>query len=222
MKNLLAVDTSTTRASVALYSAEQFFTLENNNIKQHADCLLPMISELLAGSGISLCDLDGIVYGCGPGSFTGIRVSCSVVKAFAYAHDLPVYPVSSLQALAFSAYADKPGADNQILSMLDARMQEVYWEYFTDMQGSGAEVSSVQDIKSSQADKLIICGPNLNEFLSKLPSMLRDKDYIYKDVYPTAESMLRLVQAGFVQPVDANSAVPMYVRNKVVRGAAGG
>ena len=222
MKNLLAVDTSTSQASVALYSAEQLFSLQNNNIKQHADCLLAMISELFEGANIGLQDLDGIVYGSGPGSFTGIRVSCSVVKAFAYAHDLPVYPVSSLQALAFSAGADKLGADTQVLAMLDARMQEVYWEYFSDMQGNGAEVSPLQDIHVSQADKLIIAGPSLDGFLSALPREMQDADYTYIDVYPTAESMLRLVQAGFVQAVNASSALPMYVRNKVVRGAAGG
>ena len=217
MKNLLAVDTSTTQASVALYSSEQIFSLQNNDIQQHADCLLAMIAQLLADAGISLPNLDGIVYG------TGIRVSCSVVKAFAYAHALPVYPVTSLQALAYSALTGKLDADTLILAILDARMQEVYWEYFTvDMQACGSEVSPVQDIQVANVDNLIICGPKLESFLQELPNNLQDKDYVYKDVSPSAESMLRLVQAGLVQAVDANSALPTYVRNKVVRGAAGG
>lgn len=222
MKNLLAIDTSTSHASVALMFQEQVYSLKNDNVKQHAEYLLPMINELLAAAKISLANLDGIVFGAGPGSFTGIRVTCSVVKALAYAHDLDLYPVSSLKSLAYSATFDEDKKDTLVLVMLDARMQEVYWEYSTLMQGNGAQVGRVTDITIPKVEQLIICGPDLDDFLEILPTDIRNLPYVYKNVYPDALSMLRLAQAGHIQPVTAEAALPEYVRNKVVRGAANG
>lgn len=222
MKNLLAIDTTTNQASVAISINGKLLSKENTNIKQHAEYLLPMISELFTETGTSFAELQGIVFGCGPGSFTGIRVSCSVAKALAYAHNLPMYPVTSLHAIAYAACDGNLVVDTSVLAMLDARMQEFYWQYFSDLQIGCPEVSSVEDIKIPEVRKLIIAGPSINSYIDGLPKHILDADFILKDVFPTAVSMLSLVQEGYIGSVSANDALPLYVRNEVVRGVKGG
>lgn len=222
MKNILVIDTSTARAGFLLLSQQKFYSLENTNVKQHAELLLPMLNQLLEQANITLANLDAIVFGSGPGSFTGIRVTCAIVKAIAYAYDLPLYPVSSLQALAYSATCAEEAKNTPVLAMLDARMQEVYWEYSVLMHSNGAFVGNVADIHIPKVDNLIICGPDLDNFLKTLPSSLKNLPYVYKNVYPEVRSMLSLVQTGYIRPVSASVASPQYVRNKVVRGVTNG
>ena len=103
---LLAIDTSTERASVALAVGQEIQSREHLAQRQHAQFLLPVIDELLSEAGLTISQLDGIVFGRGPGSFTGLRIACSIVKGLAYAHDLAVYPVSSLLTIANDAFLD--------------------------------------------------------------------------------------------------------------------
>lgn len=216
MKKLLAIDTSTAKASIALQVFEKIFIKTNDNIKQHADYILPMIFALLKEHNVGLKDLDGIVFGCGPGSFTGIRVTCSVAKALGYAHDLPLYPVTSLQAIAYEANNAEINSPPKILALLDARMQEVYWQYFHDFRVVSPQVTSVANIVVPANSEVILAGPNVASFIDKLPANINIS--LFKDVFPTAASMIRLVQEGYIAPVTANLASPLYVRDKVVSG----
>ena len=99
--NLLAFDTSTHRATIALKVNGRLETLSQDGVSTHAKNILPLIDSLIKKCNISFNALDGIVFGAGPGSFTGLRVACSVAKGLAYACDLPLYPVSTLLAIAY-------------------------------------------------------------------------------------------------------------------------
>lgn len=218
MKKMLAIDTSTEQASIALCAYGKFLTKTNANVKQHADCLLDMIAKLLAETELNFNALDAIVFGCGPGSFTGIRVTCSVAKALAFAHDLPLYPVTSLQAIAYGAWLNKQKfvEDSRgILALLDARMQEFYWQYFLDFKIGKPVVSSLNNINIPTGGNLIIAGPNLQhlqfEFLN-IPNLE------IQEIFPLAENMIKLVQAGYIKAVNASTALPLYVRNQIVSG----
>lgn len=125
--NLLAIDTSTELASVALLYNGRLASREQGAQRQHAQLLLPMIEELLTSAGIELKQLDGIVFGEGPGSFTGLRIACSIAKGLAYAANLPLYPVSSLLAIASQENIQEGTA---VLSVIDARMNQLYWGYY--------------------------------------------------------------------------------------------
>lgn len=216
MKKLLAIDTSTEQASIALLVFDKLFSKTNPNVKQHADCILPMISELLLEADLNLKDLDGIVFGCGPGSFTGIRVSCSIAKALAYAHSLPMYPVTSLHAIAYTASEGNFTENTSFLALLDARMQEFYWQYFSDLQVGKPEVASLENIVIPDTSKLVVCGPNIKLFIENLSQHVQNNIFEVKEVFPIAADMIRLVQKGYISPVTANQALPLYVRNKVV------
>src|SRR5215471_6969202 len=97
---ILALDTSTEWCSAAVGDGGQWHVREAHAGTLHSEHLLPIVRSLLADAGLALASLDGIAFGAGPGSFTGIRVGCGVAQGLAFGADLPVVAVSTLEALA--------------------------------------------------------------------------------------------------------------------------
>jgi len=162
--------------------------------------------------------LDAIVFGCGPGSFTGLRVACSIAKGLAYAHDLPVYPVSSLAAIAYETY-QTPVSGAQVLAMIDARMHQVYWGYFTGESYEVAEqVASAHDIILPSSTPIILAGTGLETYRAQLPKAVQSQIIKESAIFPDAKAMIQLVKYGKIRAVSAVDALPMYVRNQVTQG----
>jgi tRNA threonylcarbamoyladenosine biosynthesis protein TsaB len=219
--NLLAIDTSTEFATVAVAAHGEIYSEEQGSQRQHAQLLLPMVERLLASAGLSFSQLDGIVFGRGPGSFTGLRIACSVAKGLAYAHDLPLYPVSGLATIAYDVYHREMEqlADANVLAMIDARMHQVYWGRFTGESFSVLEqVSSVADITLTLERPLILAGVGCELYISQLPVDIRARIVKECTIFPKAASMIRLVQSGLILAVSASEALPVYVRNEVTHG----
>jgi tRNA threonylcarbamoyladenosine biosynthesis protein TsaB len=124
---ILAVDAATERCSVALLSGEELTGRVAERGPAHAEQILGMVDGVLAEAGVSLSMLDGIAASIGPGAFTGIRISVAVAQGLAFGADLPVIPVTTLEALAYQSM--RSGAAHA-LACLDARMGEVYWGCF--------------------------------------------------------------------------------------------
>ena len=121
---LVAFDTSTQWLSVACLAGEKLVTRAERAGQAHSERLLPLLDEVLAEAGIALADLDAIAFGAGPGSFTGVRIACGVAQGLALGADLPLVPVSTLEALAQTAF--RVHGATRVLACLDARMREVY------------------------------------------------------------------------------------------------
>ncbi|GAB4353090.1 MAG: hypothetical protein Kow0060_03270 [Methylohalobius crimeensis] len=122
---ILAIETATEACSAALYLdgvVEERFQVAP---RRHTHLILPMAEALLAEAGLTLSALDGLAFGRGPGSFTGLRIAAGVIQGLAFGADLPVVPVSTLAALAWQVFDE--GAADCALAALDARMGEVYW-----------------------------------------------------------------------------------------------
>lgn len=127
MKPILAIETSTATAGVALLcqdaSGARVIAQSVQATAGHAESLLPMADALLAQAQISRQQLGLIAFGQGPGAFTGIRLACSVAQALGFALTLPLVSVNALQAVAAAVPLDRVGLR---LVALDARMGEVY------------------------------------------------------------------------------------------------
>jgi tRNA threonylcarbamoyladenosine biosynthesis protein TsaB len=128
MVSLLAIDTTEDACSAALLTGDAVEERFEIAPRRHSELILPMMDGLLADAGLRLSDLDALAFGRGPGAFTGLRIAAAVAQGAALGSELPVLPVSSLQALAQGARRVH-GAD-RVLTALDARMGEVYWGAF--------------------------------------------------------------------------------------------
>ena len=121
---LLAIDTSSDACSVAINLHHEIIETFELTPRKHIEALQPMVEAVLKESGLNLQDLDGLAFGCGPGSFSGLRIACSFIQGLSAALNLPVAAISTLGSMAFNALESNP--DAVILPCLDARMSEVY------------------------------------------------------------------------------------------------
>jgi tRNA threonylcarbamoyladenosine biosynthesis protein TsaB len=128
--NLLAIETSSPLCSVALLTGARVDEEEFEAGQGHSGMVLPMVARLLHARGIGLTEIDGIAFGAGPGSFTGLRVASGVTQGLAAGAGLKVAAISTLEALAEEAWqVGLPGGPppvERVITCIDARMGEVY------------------------------------------------------------------------------------------------
>lgn len=208
--NLLSLDTSTNQASVALKLGEVIYTAQETELRRHAEWLLPAIQELLKEAQTSLNDLDGLVFGQGPGSFTGLRVACSVAKGLAVGANLPLYPVSSLASIAAQV------KEQNVLAMIDARMQAWYWAGFKHgHEATSEQVTPPSEINWESGGSFVLAGVGFDEMCDQMPSRMLERMMSKQVVYPTALSMIELVKQGKIESVSVQEARPKYIRQQV-------
>ena len=122
MSKTLAIDTSTSRTSVAIIDGDTIlFSGFRDGATAHGPSLPALVQEALAVSNV-----DEVVVGMGPGPFTGLRVGIAFAQSFALARDIPVRGVCSLDAIA--AQVD----EKDFIITVDARRKEVYWARYID------------------------------------------------------------------------------------------
>lgn len=130
MPTILALDATSESCSVSLANEFDLISLCSDAPRSHAQKLLPMVDQLLSQADIGLQQIDAIAYGCGPGSFTGLRIGLGVAQGLAYGLEIPIIGVGSLESMAL-AVARQPGySGNTLMPVLDARMNEVYWAVY--------------------------------------------------------------------------------------------
>lgn len=147
-QNLLAIETATDACSLALCRAGELRVRHEVAPRRHSARLLALLGELTDGCKPADLGLDAIVYGSGPGSFTGLRIAASAAQGLAYSLQLPVIGISTLAAQVLSACRDtevarvlraarEGGARHAlVLSTLDAHIGELYWALYRLALGS--------------------------------------------------------------------------------------
>ena len=216
--NLLAFDTSTERMSVALCKGEQQWQHSGAGGATASAQLLPVIQSLMAQAGMQWSDLQAIVFGRGPGSFTGLRTACSVAQGLAFGARLPVLPLDSLLAVAEDA-RQRHGC-TQVLAALDARMDQVYRARYAHRHGAWVELAApaLASPESLHLQEDEWLAGNVEEvYGARLGPNLRAVQ-----AWPAAAAMLRLAPLLLAQgrAVPAAQAQPLYVRDKVAQTTA--
>jgi tRNA threonylcarbamoyladenosine biosynthesis protein TsaB len=217
---LLAFDTSTEILHIAVQRDAQEAPLEYAGPGgAHASgALIPAIQALLARAGVALADLDAIVFGRGPGSFTGLRTACSVAQGLAFGAGVRVLPVDTLLAVADDAWHREGVA--QVVAVLDARMNEVYSACYTREAGSWRRHGDF-GLGAPEAVRVppgwALAGNAFAAYGERLPPAAARVEAM-----PTAAALLRLapalIAAGDAGP--AASAMPLYIRDKVAQTTA--
>ncbi len=217
---LLAIDTSTEACSASLLHDGDTGTRYKIAPRRHAELILPMVRDLLETAGLELQQLDALVFGQGPGAFTGVRIAAGIIQGLAYSHDLPVIPVSSLATLAQS----QAGSHERIMPAFDARMDEIYYGFYTTTETGTVQAIGDEGVAAPGA----ICVPDGSGWhgigsgwdryhdllLSRPDSVFADYT---ADAFPSAEHMIPLAVEKFDrgEMVGAEYAQPVYLRNQV-------
>lgn len=214
---ILAFDASTEYCSTALWIDGAVFAREQSAGITHSQLLLPQCQNVLAEAGYTFADLDGIAFGMGPGSFTGLRIACAVAQGLAFAADVPVVGVSGLQALALATGADK------IIACLDARMGEIYHAtYLRDddnwqLQGD-INVCHPSDAPLVTGSGWVGCGTGFKVYAEVLAARYGDALHcVDAALYPRAGDIAALAAKQFSLGLGqlAELAAPLYIRDKV-------
>ncbi|WP_421301062.1 tRNA (adenosine(37)-N6)-threonylcarbamoyltransferase complex dimerization subunit type 1 TsaB [Aeromonas veronii] len=219
---ILAVDTATEACSAALLVGDKLFSRWEESPRDHTRKILPMVQAVLEDAGISLSDLDAIAFGRGPGSFTGVRIGISVAQGLAFGAGVPLIGISTLAAMAQGAYR-LDGAE-QVLTAIDARMNEVYFGRYELIDGRmqlvGDEVVSepaaLVDVRGKLAGTVTCVGTGFETYGETL-SGLADELAVSQVRFPAAEDMLPLARAAWLagEAVPVEQATPVYLRDKV-------
>jgi tRNA threonylcarbamoyladenosine biosynthesis protein TsaB len=226
---LLALDTSTEWMSVAVGrghegGAMQVWSDHAAGGAQASARLIPMIRELMQQAGLGFADLDAIVFGKGPGAFTGLRTACAVAQGLALGARagtaLPVLPFDSLMAVAEQARLLHAPAQQpwDVLAMLDARMDEVYagsyrWDGLQWQVRVPPALARPQDLCCTAGQAL--AGNVFDNYGTLLPAVAAGAPRIA--ALPLASAMLGLAPRLLAQGhgVDPALALPLYIRDKV-------
>lgn len=220
--NLIALETSTEYCSLAVSRGARVFERSFHAGQRHSELALPALRELLQQAALDLQSIEGIAYGAGPGSFTGLRIACGLAQGLALARNLPVAGVGTLLALAEDCGADK------VIACLDARMGEVYHaayrkdgEGWIEMHAPG--LYRPDAVPAVEGGDWTGCGSGFGVHATLLAQ--RYAGAIARTdaaAVPNAAAMLRLAQGMFAAGlgVDAAAAVPLYVRDKVALKAS--
>jgi len=176
-----------------------------------------MVDDLLACRGIRVEDLNGIAFGQGPGSFTGLRIVCGVTQGLAFAAGLRVVGVGTLLAMAEATGADR------VVCCLDARMREVYHAAYERSDGRWRTVSepglySPKESPALPRGSWLGCGSGFDVYHDALLERYDGSlSGLAPDVAPHAREIVRLGVPLFEQKKDTDAAfaAPIYIRDKV-------
>ena len=220
--NLLALDSSTEACSAALMIDGEIKQHYKVAPRKHTHLILGMIENLLQDAGLKSSDIDVMAFGRGPGSFMGVRVAAGVVQGIAFAHSIPVVPVSTLAAIASVAMQQTGQA--QVLAAIDARMSEVYWGAYTQA-AAGQIILQGEEIVVAPAKapipdegEWVAAGTGWGSYGDVLKPALGDRCITSLDeCFPSAEAIAKLAIDAYEKggAVSAAEAIPVYLRDNV-------
>jgi tRNA threonylcarbamoyladenosine biosynthesis protein TsaB len=214
---VLALDTSTEYCSVALWHDGAVIERCELAGQKHSELLIDMLDALLNDAGVKLAQVDGIAFGKGPGSFTGVRIACGAAQGLAFGANLSAAGVCTLEALAEAS--GRP----RVIAALDARMGEIYHAAYEKQDGVWTTVSEPCLCKPEDAPPV----PGENWFGAgsgfATHGNALDERYagqmlgVDASMVPHAAAIAALGALQFLagNGVDAAQALPLYLRDKV-------
>lgn len=212
---LLALETANDWCSVSLFDGKRIVShRQDERSREQTRLILPMIDAVLLEQSMALSQLQCIAFSRGPGSFSGVRINAAVTQALAWANDLPVVAVSTLQAVAQAAY--RLYQLEQVVVVLDARMSEVYTaSYQLDANGLMQAITAEQLVAYEQF--FLPTQDNFQSVLVGSGSLLVAVDEQlnrYSEIQATSMDISRIAYAALRvgQTISANEALPVYLR----------
>ena len=223
MTGILAIETATEACSVAVFREGVYTERHSVAPRQHSQLLFAMLGELLPSGNLAKNGIELIAYGCGPGSFTGLRIAASAVQGLAYSCDLPAVAVSTLSVMAQTALRQgSVDTDGTVLCTLDARINEVYAAVYgfdnnTAVLREGPWACAPAELAPGGTEPLCAVGSGCL-FLHLFPQSLQARvQTCVPDMLPSARDIIPLAlekyQRGEIQT--PRNVQPVYVRDEI-------
>jgi tRNA threonylcarbamoyladenosine biosynthesis protein TsaB len=231
MPTVLSIETSANIGAVCvLRDGVATSEIVRDEVKLSA-WVLHAVGRVLERAGIALANLDAIAFGQGPGAFTGVRTACATAQGLAYACAKPLYAVSSIHALAFSARMLKSQFASGLASInviLDARMNEAFSAIYKGEVGSELvpvspiTLSSIETLTPLETDDLIGSGALLaakrRGFSSQRIEAIQALTTAAENEWAQSIARIALARMARGEPsIDPREAQPEYVRNNVAK-----
>jgi tRNA threonylcarbamoyladenosine biosynthesis protein TsaB len=214
---ILALVTATDPGSIALWRDGKIIARTCPDRLSNSETLLPQAAETLRELGLNFGDVQGIAFGMGPGSFTGLRVSCGAAQGLAVARDLPLLGIGTLEAMALVSGGER------VIVALDARMGEVYYGVYVQGKLQGEiGVYAPEAVPVPDSTGWVACGNGLSSYPVLLERLASVVDVWKPEIMPSAEAVVRLAAPRLErgEAIDPADAAPLYVRNKVAQTVA--
>lgn len=226
---ILAIDTSSKVCSVSILEDNNLIIEKHNNDeKTHSQKLMPLIDEIFKCTNLALNDIGLLACCIGPGSFTGIRIGVSTIKAFADAKNIPVVGITSLESLAYNI-----SEANLIASIIDAKNNNVYFSLY-DFDGNfyslieqpvADNIDSIIGILKKYSRKVVLVGDGaINHFdLIKEQignAILADDNLHFQTSISVAKCALTKYHQGLYG--DSDSLSPIYLKKSQAERALDG
>ncbi len=214
---ILALETATDPGSIALWRDGKIIARTCPDWLSNSETLLPQAAETLRELGLNFGDVQGIAFGMGPGSFTGLRVSCGAAQGLAVACDLPLLGIGTLEAMALASGGER------VIVALDARMGEVYYGVYVQGKLQGEiGVYAPDAVPVPDSTGWVACGNGLSSYPVLLERLASVVDVWKPEIMPSAEAVVRLAAPRLErgEAIDPADAAPLYVRNKVAQTVA--
>src|SRR5690625_2717212 len=177
MMNILAIDTSTEKLSLAIAQHEEIIVeLTLNSKNDHSSRLMPALVDMMDKVNLQPELLNEIVVGQGPGSYTGTRIGITTAKTLAWSLQIPVITVSSLKAIAYGSY----NFNGLICPFFDARRQSVFTGLYRSEHTQLIEID--KEINVLMTDWLNRLAEFEEEILFISPHMEQFKDIIFNQL----------------------------------------
>ena len=229
---ILAIDTSGETCSVAILEDDKTIkVISSRSEKEHSQTLMPKIKELFAETNLTMDEINLLACSRGPGSFTGIRIGMATIKAFSDAKNIPIAGVDSLKALAYGALIKKGRKDCKILSIIDAKKQNVYCAVYRVRNGNlslykNPEIMNISDVVEyiDFNTPLYIVGDDFEESLTPLldakfsKQQAQGKESVYYEYEYNLPIMAEAIGVAAKEKYeigdygDSNSLFPLYLR----------
>jgi tRNA threonylcarbamoyladenosine biosynthesis protein TsaB len=230
LTRILAIDTSTAWCSVALSLGDEAPILRHELVSAGASQLvLPWVYALLEQANLKLNELDAIAVGIGPGAFTGVRLGVAAVQGLAISCDLPIVPVTSLDAIASQlskTHEFELAKPRSFVIAIDARMDEIYWAKYESPSQKQNLPTRISDIHLSKPEELdltdiqFLAGSALEVYGDRLftnAKPLQPSIALNAQIHLSALGILDLAKQALKEgrQINVRELEPLYVRDKV-------
>jgi tRNA threonylcarbamoyladenosine biosynthesis protein TsaB len=222
--NWLVFDTATDAMTIAIFKDGLLLRESSSpSERNHSNRLLPAIQELMVSLGLSIKELDGIVVGQGPGSYTGIRIGVTVAKTLAWSLRIPMIAISSLEVMAFGVIDESETVG--VIPMIDARRGRAYTALYKKVRDSWTCVVPdgirsmeqwLDELKAGESGYRIILTGDVGGFLTMIASFREEwKGGVVVDERPLQASTAGIlaVRYGMGHAVaDIHRFIPNYTQ----------